>query len=239
MTEIPKLRWSTPSRSMTARGERIVRTAVPTEAFWKVWRENKPALQAAGYSVTKYGEVWAVKHYEPLPEEELKAKAATRETSRATDADVEIVVPAGLAYLPYQRAGITFAMGRPATLIADEMGLGKTIQAIGVINTSPDAKRVLVICPASLRLNWARELKKWMVRDLPIAVIESGKTKFIPRTAEVLVINYDLLKKFRKELRAKPWDIVIADECHALKNGKAQRTQEVVGRKARGDEEAI
>ena len=55
-------------------------------------------------------------------------------TSRATEAAFEPPAPAGLSYLPYQKAGVKFALDNPATLIADEMGLGKTIQVIGAIN---------------------------------------------------------------------------------------------------------
>jgi len=84
--------------------------------------------------------------------------------SKATDADIDIPCPEGFAYLPYQRAGIAYAMARSNTLIGDEMGLGKTIQAIGVVNASPDAKSVLVVCPASLRLNWIKEANTWLVR---------------------------------------------------------------------------
>ena len=88
-------------------------------------------------------------------------KQKAREASRATDSDVEIPAPEGLEYLPYQKAGIRYAMTRKATIIGDEMGLGKTIQAIGVINADDSIRKVLVICPASLRLNWKRELEKW------------------------------------------------------------------------------
>src|SRR5262245_41105289 len=94
-------------------------------------------------------------------DDEAQAKLAGRvsstELSRATDAKLDVPAPEGRAYLPYQRAGIAYAMGRPSTLIADEMGLGKTIEAIGTINADPSIHVVLVICPASLKLNWQRE----------------------------------------------------------------------------------
>jgi SWI/SNF-related matrix-associated actin-dependent regulator 1 of chromatin subfamily A len=222
------LNWSKPAARMTVQGERLVSTASPNPAFWALWREQKEVLRAAGYSVKKDGERWTVVRYQPLNAEMLAEKAVVREASRATDAAIDIPAPEGLAYLPYQRAGIAWAASRPASLIADEMGLGKTIQAVGVINASPDAKRILVICPASLRLNWARELSKWLVTPRAICVIESGKTKW-PASPEIVIVNYDLLKKFRKELRLAQWCIVIADECHAIKNSKAQRTKEIVG----------
>ena len=91
------------------------------------------------------------------------ARRESVEASRATDNDaIDIPAPAGLSYLPFQRAGVAYALKRKGTLIADEMGLGKTIQAIGIINAlgAEQVRRVLVICPASLKLNWQRELSK-------------------------------------------------------------------------------
>ena len=66
--------------------------------------------------------------------EKQQARAANIEASRAADAAVDLPCPDGLAYLPFQRAGIAAAMRRPRVLFGDEMGLGKTIQAIGIIN---------------------------------------------------------------------------------------------------------
>ena len=149
---------------------------------------------------------------------------ATREASHAVTADVDIPVPAGLAYLPYQRAGITYAMQRPATLIADEMGLGKTIQAIGVVNADRKVKRVLVICPASLRLNWKRELARWLVRDLSVDIV---KTTF--PTTDIVITNYDVLHQHQKALRRITWDLLVVDEAHYLKTPDARRTKQVLG----------
>lgn len=158
--------------------------------------------------------------------------------SRATDADVEIPVPAGLAYLGYQRAGIAFATGRPSTLIADEMGLGKTIQAIGVINADPSIKRVLVLCPASLRVNWRNEMRKWLTRPMTIELPKNGD---LPSAgAEIAVVNYDKLvgksgKTMLEALMGRGFDLLVADEAHFLKNPKAQRTIAVLGKPAHKD----
>lgn len=144
--------------------------------------------------------------------------------SRATDADIEVPCPEGLAYMPFQRAGIAYALGRINTIIADEMGLGKTIQAIGVINADPTIKRVLVIAPASLKLNWKRELERWLTRPLTVGLANGA----LPAT-EICIINYDIIRKHDVALKAQPWDLMIADECHYLKSHKAKRTQGVLG----------
>lgn len=146
--------------------------------------------------------------------------------SSATTGEADLPCPEGLSYLPYQRGGITYALDRPSTLIGDEMGLGKTIQALGVINATPKAKRVLIICPASLRLNWEREARKWLVnKDLSIGIAQG---KNWPAT-DIVIINYDILTKHKGRVHGRTWDVLICDEAHYLKNPKAQRTKQVFG----------
>ena len=142
---------------------------------------------------------------------------------------VEIPVPDGKSYFPYQHAGIAFACGRESIFIGDEMGLGKTIQAIGVINkTNPE--KVLIVCPATLKLNWKKELERWLVKPYRIHVLNSGEA--FPVNIEIVVMNYDIAAKFAKELRAVNWDLFVADEAHYMKNPKAQRTVALLGGKA-------
>ena len=71
-----------------------------------------------------------------------------------------------LDLFPFQEEGIRFASEREGALIADEMGLGKTCQAIGVINEDPTIRKVIVVCPASVRIPWRRELERWLNRPL-------------------------------------------------------------------------
>lgn len=155
-------------------------------------------------------------------------RLATLEAARAKDVDLEIPVPEGLAYLPYQRVGIAFALGREHTLIADEMGLGKTMESLGVLNADPSATKVLIVCPASLKLNWLRESERWLVEERRIGV--AGKT--FPDEADVVIINYDILAKWAKKLR-RAWDVLIVDECHYVKNKKAKRSKRLYAIEAR------
>ena len=106
---------------------------------------------------------------------EGKALAAEIAPSAAIDSDMALPCPDGRSYLGYQKAGIAYALEpeRTGTLLADEMGLGKTIQAIGIINASPAVRRVLVICPASLKTNWRNELRGWLTRPVPATVSET------------------------------------------------------------------
>lgn len=127
--------------------------------------------------------------------------------------------------LDYQREGVKFLLSRDAAILGDEMGLGKTAQAIEVINQDPSAYRVLIVCPASLKGNWIRELKTWL--RVPLSVGLANGT--IP-WANITVINYDILHKHDWSQHA--FDIAIFDECHYLKNGRARRTKHGLSIKA-------
>jgi SWI/SNF-related matrix-associated actin-dependent regulator 1 of chromatin subfamily A len=159
-----------------------------------------------------------------------QAREASIVASHATDAAIDIPLSdacraLGLDYLPYQRAGIAYAAPRTNTLIGDEMGLGKTIQGAGLINALPSIRKVLVVCPASLKINWDRELRRWLARPMSIGVANGGWP-----AADVVIVNYDVLRKFDAQIKAADWDLAIFDECHYVKNSKAQRTQAIFGK---------
>lgn len=161
-------------------------------------------------------------------EERSQKQAESIEQSRAADTDVDLPCPAGLAFLGYQKAGIVYGLKHNNTLFGDDMGLGKTIQAIGVINADPSIKKILVVCPATLKINWKREMIKWLTRKFVIGIAE-GQCRF--DGVDILIMNYDILDRNRERLHAATWDLVIADEAHYLKNPKAKRTQALFGRK--------
>jgi hypothetical protein len=172
---------------------------------------------------------------------ELSEVKQDQKASRATDAVVDIPKPDGYDYLPFQRAGIAYAMRRPSTLIADEMGLGKTIQALGVVNADPSVKTVLVVCPATLRLNWRREAERWLVRPMRIHVVEERELP--PVDAQMVIVNYEKMigprgEALKKDLLARSWDLLVADEAHYMKNDKAQRTICVLGKRSKDPEKA-
>jgi SNF2 family DNA or RNA helicase len=143
--------------------------------------------------------------------------------------DYEVPVPDGVKLLPHQIENVHFAAERKVTLIADPPGLGKTLSAIALINCFVP-KRVLIICPASLKLNWAREWNKFTVHDQMSVGIVSSKAWV---QADVTIINYDLIQRYHAELVAVTWDYVVIDEAHYLKNPDAKRTKLVFGKAAK------
>jgi len=195
---------------------------------WSV--QTKDIVKAAGFSFKSDEKLWVTT--DPVIAARLDPQAAAVanaqiEASRATNAKVAVPAPAGLAYLPYQLAGIAALRTRSNVLLADEMGLGKTIQIIGLLNSDPALKRVLIVCPASLKINWLRELNKWLVKARSIKIAEGSE---FPADAEIVIINFDILTKHRKAMMEGGWDLIVIDESHKIKNEKAQRTVALLGR---------
>lgn len=198
--------------------------------------------------------------YSPGAQERIRQITVQRRESIAAsysqDSTLQLPVPAGLTYLPYQKAGIAFALAHPNVLIGDDMGLGKTIQAIGMVNCDESLQRVCVICPASIKANWKREITKWSVRQgLPI--IASGSPEHWMRSWEDLfggyyrglngqlregvqwlILNYQIVGRWEGLLRAAALDALIVDEAHYLKNPNAQRTRLILGTQQQAHEEA-
>ena len=125
---------------------------------------------------------------------------------------------------PYQRQGALFAAKAGRCLIADDMGLGKTIQAIAAIEIlarHADIRRVLVICPTSLKHQWAREIQTFSARS---AVVVEGSTAARSRlyAAEGFfkIVNYDVVSRDLDQIQALKVDAIILDEAQRIKNWK-------------------
>ena len=129
---------------------------------------------------------------------------------------------------PYQIEGVQFLASRTNAFLADTMGLGKSAQTI-VACDAVDAKRILVLCPASVRYNWDREFGRFSDRNRPTGLLFTGKDK--PCFEGVTICSYDLLrsKPVHRMLMSQTWDVLILDEVHYLKSKGAGRTQAVFG----------
>lgn len=138
---------------------------------------------------------------------------------------------------PHQIEAALFALQSPLSkgvILADEVGLGKTIEA-GIVLCQYWAerrRRLLVICPASLRKQWALELQEKF--NLPTVVLDAKAYREARREARdplypsaVLVLSYNFAHTLREELRAVQWDLVVIDEAHKLRN--AYRPSNKVG----------
>ena len=121
---------------------------------------------------------------------------------------------------PHQADGVAYLLSKKRVILADDMGLGKTRQAIVAMEAGAPDGKVLVVCPASLKLNWKREIQ--MV-DASAEVEVLGVDKEANRDPRWVIVNYDILRKHAERLHAVEWSGVILDEAHFIKNA-SQRT---------------
>ena len=142
---------------------------------------------------------------------------------------------------PHQIEAALFALRNPlqeGVLLADEVGLGKTIEAALVVCQywAERRRRLLVICPASLRKQWAQELHdKFAVPTTVVDAVSLRKqsagdmlTTLQRQVGKAVVImSYQFAAKLEAELRSVPWDVVVIDEAHKLRN--AHRTSNRTG----------
>jgi len=141
--------------------------------------------------------------------------------SQATHGTLEIPTLAG-ALMPFQAAGVTYARTQRRTFIADEQGLGKTVQALATVEAD-GAFPAIVLCPASLKLNWQREADRWLPHRSTTVITGRATT---PLHGEILVLNYEILDAHREALSGLDAAALVLDESHYCKNPRARRTQE-------------
>ncbi len=128
--------------------------------------------------------------------------------------------------LPYQLDGIAFAAGAGRAILADDMGLGKTIQGIGVselLAKLAEIKRVLVICPASLKSQWRSEINRFSGRSSQI-VLGSGAERASQYESDTFftICNYEQVLRDLSAVEAVAWDLIILDEGQRIKNWESK-----------------
>jgi len=144
--------------------------------------------------------------------------------SRAQDGPALAVEPVlGGELRPFQRAGVAYVLRARKAFLADEQGLGKTVQALAALEQD-GAYPAVVICPASLKLNWERETGRWLPHR-SVAVVSGTGT--VAPAADITVVNYDIVHAHRTRLALRRPKALVLDESHYVKNPRAKRTQAV------------
>jgi len=129
---------------------------------------------------------------------------------------------------PYQKAGLEYIVLGDNIILADEMGLGKTIQAISYLNhINKIPYKALVVCPASLKLNWGKECDKFLHLKTPTTIL-NPKDKIEKASPGIYIVNYDIIHRFDTLLSEK-WDVLILDEAHYIKNRESRRSKVILG----------
>ena len=123
---------------------------------------------------------------------------------------------------PHQIEGVAFLLGRRRAILADDMGLGKTRQAIVALRHVAPAGPYLVVCPASVKRNWAREIGI-AAPDTSTHVIEKGAPAL--GDPDWVIVNYDVLGKHMDTLGGRRWAGLVFDEAHYLKNHTSTRSK--------------
>jgi len=128
--------------------------------------------------------------------------------------------------LSHQREAIEKLVSTRRFILADDMGLGKTTSTI-IAALETGAKKILIVCPASLKINWEREIANYSDRTCYIAEGKKFSTE-----ADFVIVNYDILKNFHNKedkenslLLQSKFELVILDEAHMVSNAQAQRTK--------------
>jgi SNF2 family DNA or RNA helicase len=132
--------------------------------------------------------------------------------------------------MEHQKVAIEKLLANDKFILADDMGLGKTTSAV-IASLETGSKKVLIVCPASLKINWDREIKNYT--DRKVLIVEGRKWG---STFDYYIINYDIIKNYHstdnsedsddyKLLVNAGFELAIVDEAHYISNNTAQRTR--------------
>ena len=153
---------------------------------------------------------------------------------------------------PHQIEAALFALRSPLSkgvILADEVGLGKTIEA-GLVLSQYWAERkrnLLIICPASLRRQWAAELTEKF--NLPTQILDAATVRRLKKEGvyrpfqqnKIIILSYHYASRLEDELRAIPYNLVVFDEAHKLRNAhqKSNRMGQTLARALSGRQKLL
>lgn len=129
---------------------------------------------------------------------------------------------------PFQVEGANFLANNKQAILCDEMRMGKSAQAIAAADIAGHW-RILITCPASVKITWEREIPKWSNAGRSVQIIY-GKKGHIDPTIDVTIINYDICSEIHiyTQLMELNFDVIIIDEFHYLKGMESQRTEAIL-----------
>ena len=191
-----------------------------TEIPQKVWVEKLLADKEKAYHI--WGKVFDSEELHDfwLP------KAAIIKDNSVKDVVIDYSKYSHRPPLEHQKEAIQKLVENKKFILADDMGLGKTTSTI-IAALEAGSKKVLIICPATLKINWKREIENYSDKTIYIAEGKNFNTD-----ADFVITNYDIIKNFHdpkkkddSQVLASKFDLVIVDEAHYIKNATAQRTK--------------
>jgi len=158
--------------------------------------------------------------------------ARTQAESEATlatfvDANQRLSKYLNATLMPHQKSVLNFTLSRPASCLFLDMGLGKTICSIATL-IAVGCRRPLIIAPAALRANWMAELTKFWPTTTARIVRNTKKADTDLVGVVVSVVSYALALRITDKLCKTPFDAIVLDECHYVKNVASKRSKAVL-----------
>ena len=200
--------------------QKLANDKLMTEIPEKVWVEKLLAEKEKAFHI--WGKINETEEFHDfwLP------KAAVIKDNTVKDVVINYDKYSNRPPLEHQKEAVQKLVENKKFILADDMGLGKTTSTI-IAALEANSKKVLIICPATLKINWKREIENYSNKSIYIAEGKNFSTD-----ADFVIINYDIIKNFHdpkkkddSEIIKSNFDLVIVDEAHYIKNGQAQRTK--------------
>jgi SWI/SNF-related matrix-associated actin-dependent regulator 1 of chromatin subfamily A len=191
-----------------------------TEIPKQIWVEKLLVEKDKSYHI------WGKYYDSELVRDLWLPKGALLKTHKIEEVNIDYTKYSHRPPLEHQKIAIESLAGSKRYILADDMGLGKTTSTI-IAALETDAKKILIICPATLKINWQREIENYSNRPVYICEGKNFSTEH-----DFVIINYDIIKNFY-DLKNKEnslitkcnFDLVIIDEAHYIQNAQAQRTK--------------
>lgn len=191
-------------------------------------------LESAGFPVVIYPDA---EEYiqQQLFQSQIRAKVAGIRTNPASHPLRRELLKTEL--LPYQLDGIAFAVGAGRAILADDMGLGKTIQGVGVaelLMREAGIRKVLVVCPASLKSQWRTEIQRFSDRTCQLVTgsMEERASQYA-NDCFFTICNYEQVLRDILAIEQTKWDLIMLDEGQRIKNWEAKTSRIIKGLKSR------
>ena len=191
-------------------------TEIPT----KIWIEKLLADKEKAYHV--WGKVFETEQLHDF----WVPKASLIKDNTVKNVVIDFEKYSHRPLLSHQIEAVQKLVENKKYILADDMGLGKTTSTI-IAALESGSKKILIICPASLKINWQREIENYTDRSI---YISEGKN--FSQEHDFVIINYDIIKNFHNvkkksdsQILGANFDLVVVDEAHYIKNGQAQRTK--------------
>ena len=205
-------------------GEKIMEERLLTTPPTKIWCEKLLCESDKAFHI--WGKVLEVDQLSAM----WLPKAAVVQEEKKLDRVIDYSKYSTRPPMEHQKIAVEKLLANDKFILADDMGLGKTTSAI-IASLESKARKILIVCPASLKINWEREIRNYS--DRKVLIVEGRKWG---STFDFYIINYDIIKNYHttdksedsddyKLLVNANFDLAIVDEAHYISNATANRTR--------------